>query len=114
MLAPTSLIAIAAWWHYSRVWWASLGALATAGGIILYLPVREACEPTTENTAFFRAGEFVVFGSERESFWQDTELFENRGSQMTDCCASRLPQARQPQSNDSRTFVCAESSKITT
>jgi hypothetical protein len=63
ILAPTSLIAVAAWFRYPRVWWMSLCALATAAGIVLYLPIRTAFDPPGEIFGFLIVFEFLIFGS---------------------------------------------------
>ena len=39
VLGPTSLTAIVAVWRYPRLWWASVGVLATGAAIGFYQPI---------------------------------------------------------------------------
>jgi hypothetical protein len=62
MFGPSSLIAIVMWWREPRLWWACLGILATATGVVLYLPVRVAFyTPSSEFDGLGIFAEFMVF-----------------------------------------------------
>ena len=65
LFGPSSVIAIVTWWGEPRLWWACLGILATATGVVLYLSVRVAFyTPSEFDDVFDRLGigvEFVAF-----------------------------------------------------
>lgn len=62
IMAPTSFVAMVVWWREPRLWWASVGMMATAFGFVTYLPLRRALSTPREFDEFGYAAEFVVFG----------------------------------------------------
>jgi hypothetical protein len=61
MLGANSLVAVVMLWRYPRLWGPCIGVLATAAGIVLFLPIRLAFHvPSSEFDGFDIAAEFML------------------------------------------------------